>query len=147
MKRVFLSILIFSALLFSSAFHPADVSAKKRIIRSSGAKASKATTASNRLIIQPKIRRDRKALVVNFSNLNAVSSFTYELSYTASGIPQGVAGTVTSSGENGTQRELLFGTCSKTVCRYHTGIRNMTFVVTSTLKSGLKVRKTFRVKV
>lgn len=142
MKK-FIFLFTFTLLLFHS-FTLNEALAKKKIIRRSG---SGVVSTGTRLVIKPKLRSDRRALIVNFSNLGVVSSFSYELNYDSNGIPQGVAGTVTPKGEESTQRELLFGTCSRNVCRYHTGISGMKFVVTSTLKSGIKVRKTFRVRV
>ncbi|MFZ5365919.1 MAG: hypothetical protein ACOZBZ_01360 [Patescibacteria group bacterium] len=144
MKRVVLFIFVFISIF--SLFHLlalSEASAKKKIIRRG---VSSVVSGGSRLVIKPKLRSDRRALIVNFSNLGVVSSFSYELIYTANSIPQGVSGTVTPTGEQSTQRELLFGTCSKNVCRYHRGISGMKFVVTSTLKSGLRVRKTFRIK-
>lgn len=140
----FTLLLFHPALLAGRSFTLNEVFAKKKIIRRSG---SGVVSTGTRLVIKPRLRSDRRALIVNFSNLGVVSSFSYELNYDSNGIPQGVAGTVTPSGEGSTQRELLFGTCSRNVCRYHTGISGMKFIVTSTLKSGLRVRKTFRVKV
>lgn len=144
MKKIILLVLI--ALLAFSPFYllyPGEAFAKKKIIRRG---ASTAVSGGSRLVIKPRLRGDRKALIVNFSNLGVVSSFSYELNYISRGIPQGVAGTITPTGETTLQRELLFGTCSKNVCRYHRGIKEMKFVVTSTLKSGGKIRKTFRIK-
>ncbi len=142
MKKI-IFLFTFTLLLFHS-FTLNEVFAKKKIVRRG---TSSAITTGSRLVIKPKLRSDRRALIVNFSNLGVVSSFSYELNYVSNGIPQGVAGTVTPKGEGSTQRELLFGTCSRNVCRYHTGISEMKFVVTSTLKSGIRVRKTFRVRV
>lgn len=142
MKK-FILLFVFTLLLFHS-FTLNQALAKKKIVRQG---ASTVVSGGSRLVIKPRLRSDRRALIVNFSNLGVVSSFSYELIYTSSSIPQGVAGTITPRGEESTQRELLFGTCSRNVCRYHTGISGMKFVVTSTLKSGIKVRKTFRVRV
>ena len=141
--RKIIFLFTFTLLLFYS-FTLNEVLAKKKIVRR---QASGAVTTGERLVIKPKLRSDHRALIINFSNLGVVSSFSYTLEYTSTGIPQGVSGTVTPAGEQSTQRELLFGTCSKNVCRYHTGISGMKFIVTSTLKSGIKVRKTFRVRV
>lgn len=131
-------------LLFSSFTFTAKEAEAKKIIPPRG--KSQAVSTSSRVIIKPQLRRDRRALIVNFSNLGVVSSLSYELGYVAQGIPQGVAGTITPSGETSLRRELLFGTCSRNVCRYHTGIKNMKFIITSVLKSGTKVRKSFIIK-
>ncbi|MBI5465648.1 hypothetical protein HY946_03475 [Candidatus Gottesmanbacteria bacterium] len=96
-------------------------------------------------IISPRLRSDRLALIVNFSGLSKTNSVSYTLSYNTNGIPQGVVGTITPTSDT-TQRELLFGTCSAGVCRYHTNLTNMKFVVTSNLKGGKRAIKSFRVK-
>lgn len=97
------------------------------------------------VIISPKLRSDRLALIVGFGGLLRANSVSYTLSYNANGIPQGVAGTIRPT-QDSTKRELLFGTCSAGVCRYHTNIKGMKLVVTSYLKSGKRAIKTFRIK-
>ena len=140
MKKI---IIIFTfTFLLSCLALPKPAYAKKRIGSSSGG----TVVTSTGFTIYPRLRKDRKALLVTFSNLNLASSFSYELTYLGSGIDQGVFGQVTPKGEYSTYRELLFGTCSHNVCRYHTGIQNMRFVVTANLKTGQKITKKYRVK-
>lgn len=121
-------------------FNPPVAEAKKKL-------AARKTVSQgvSGVIVSPRLRADRRALLVNFGNLTLANSVSYTLSYTANGIPQGVAGTITPT-ENTASRELLFGTCSKNVCTYHRNITGMKFGVASSLKSGKKVIKTFRVK-
>lgn len=142
MKR-FIKIIIFTFLLgYSFALTSKLALAKKKI----GPAKTAVTTTSASIIISPRLRKDRKALLVTFSNLSKVSSFSYELTYLGSGIDQGVFGSVEPKGENSTSRELLFGTCSHNVCRYHAGIQDMRFVVTTKLKSGQTLTKKYRIK-
>ena len=93
------------------------------------------------------LRADRLAMVVNFSNLNKANSVNYTLSYQTNGKEEGVGGAVDLSGGSSASRELLFGTCSAGVCRYHTGLSNMKMEVTSELSSGKKTLKRFRVRI
>ena len=138
MKEKILSVaLIFLFLLFINQ----QVLYAKKKLPSRG----KTVAAGVGAIVSPKLRSNRLALIVNFSGLSRVNSVSYTLSYNTNGIPQGVVGTITPI-SNTAQRELLFGTCSAGVCRYHTNLTGMKFVVTSNLKSGKKVIKTFRVK-
>lgn len=139
MKRIFLVVIILSLLHFLTlCARPAL--AKKKI-------GSKKTAGfSWGITVSPRLRKDRKALTVNFSSLQNANSFTYELTYLADGIDQGVYGSVTPKGENSTVRELLFGTCSHGVCRYHTNIENMRFTVTANLKNGKKTIRKYLVK-
>lgn len=96
-----------------------------------------------------KFRADRKAIVLTLSDLDKASQVSYTLTYTGSGVPQGVSGSIKPSGESSVSRELVFGTCSAGVCRYHTGIYNARLVITTYLKSGSykKVHKAYRIKV
>lgn len=133
----------FLSLIFLSFFLllPQPVEAKKRI-----GVAAAPVKANWKIVISPKIRSDRKALIITYSNLQNVASFTYQLTYEAEGVDQGVYSTVTPLGENSTVRELLFGTCSGSVCRYHPGIQNMKFVVNTVYKNGQRAVKRYRVK-
>lgn len=141
MKKIILFVLVFSfTLLLFHSYTLSEASAKKKIRRGGTA------IVAIKPFVSAKLRADRKALIVNFSNLQTAASISYELTYLSEGISQGVAGNITSSSETSTQRELLFGTCSKNVCRYHTGITQMKLVVISSLKSGVKIKKTFRIR-
>ncbi|OGK42536.1 hypothetical protein A3A46_01460 [Candidatus Roizmanbacteria bacterium RIFCSPLOWO2_01_FULL_37_13] len=98
------------------------------------------------LIVSPRLRSDRKALVVAFNNLQKVKNVTYTLIYQTNGKDEGVSGSVDSSSGNNLSRELLFGTCSSGVCRYHANIANMKLEILSELPSGKKSIKRFRIR-
>lgn len=87
------------------------------------------------------------ALIVNFNNLQKARQVFYTLSYQSDGVDQGVAGTIDASMGNNLTRELLFGTCSSGVCRYHQNLADMKLEVTSELASGKKTLKRFRVRI
>lgn len=93
-----------------------------------------------------RFRSDRRGLLINFGEFGNVVSVTYTLTYTSDGVAQGAMGTVAPESA-GQQREVLFGTCSAGVCRYHTNIQNARLVIDSKLSSGLTVRKPYRIKV
>lgn len=130
-------VIIFLFLLFASQ----QVLYAKKKLPSRG----KTVAAGVGAIVSPKLRSDRRALIVNFSGLLRANSVSYTLSYNTNGIPQGVVGTIIPT-QSTAQRELLFGTCSAGVCRYHTNLTNMKLVITSNLKSGKRAIKTFRIK-
>jgi len=98
------------------------------------------------LVISPKIRSDRQALIVAFSNLQKVNNITYTLTYQTNGEDQGVNGTLDSSLGSNVTRELLFGTCSD-VCRYHPNISNMKLEIVSQLPNGRQTLKRYRIKI
>jgi hypothetical protein len=60
---------------------------------------------------------------------------------------QGVNGSITPSGVDTAQRELIFGTCSSSVCRYDTGIKDARLTVRTTLRSGKVIVNTYKLKV
>lgn len=94
-----------------------------------------------------RLRADRKALILNFSNLQNASAVSYALTYNTSEQQEGAMGAVNLAGASTTSQELLFGTCSKNVCRYHTGIKDTKLDISYTLKSGKKYLKKYRIKV
>jgi hypothetical protein len=142
--RKFAIITLILAFLFLSP-NPA-LAAKKRPPRSTGAGTPVRTYSTRGVRASIRFRPDRQGLLINFSGFNNISSVTYSLTYNANGIPQGVSGTVTAQ-TSGEQRELLFGTCSAGVCRYHTHITNARLVIDSKLFSGTIIRKPYRIRV
>lgn len=143
-KKVVIFILLL--LLTSATFVPHILAAKIRVSRGGKSSVSKGTTVTQGVKTSVRLRTDRLAVIINFSGLNNANSVSYQLTYVGDGISQGVMGAIQPS--EGTQsRELLFGTCSRNVCRYHSNIHDARLVITSRLKSGLTVRKPYRIKV
>jgi uncharacterized protein YbcV (DUF1398 family) len=94
-----------------------------------------------------RLRADRRAIIVNFSNLNKAAEVSYSLMYETNGETQGVNGSLDLAAGNTATRELVFGTASNGVYRYHTNITNAKLEVTSILSSGQKRIRRFRIKV
>lgn len=111
------------------------------------APASKNISSVQSITVFPRLRTDRQALLVTFGNLQNANTVSYTLQYATNGQQEGAIGTITLTGLRTAERELLFGTCSKNICRYHTRISNMKFEVTAELKSGKKVIKRYRVRI
>lgn len=118
--------------------------AQKSVVKAPAAKSAKATTGIG---VSPKIRADRRALNVSFSNLQNATAVSYLLTYTTNSQQEGAMGSLNLNGSSSTTNELLFGTCSKNVCRYHTGIKDARLEVNYTTKTGKKYLKKFRVKI
>lgn len=98
--------------------------------------------------VYPKLRADRRALIINFTNLQNATSVSYSLVYTqGNGQQEGAGGALNLTGQTSDKVELLFGTCSANVCRYHTGIKNAKLEVSYTSKTGKKYLKKFRIKI
>ena len=138
-------ITIFMLLFFFSLSSPVEA---KLLPQAQGAKQTTTVKSSSGsgINVSPRLRGDRKALNVSFSNLGNASSVSYQLIYETNGQPEGAGGTISST-EASASRELLFGTCSKNVCRYHNNIKNAKFEVTYSTKSGKKYLKRYRIKV
>ena len=106
-------------------------------------------SGSGFLTINPYLRGDRGAFYVDFESdsFNNVSTIYYNLNYDTDedGTVRGVEAKFLPTpdqikGYNGSRpyirRELLLGTCSKSICRYDRNPRNFRLTVTSTVKDG-----------
>ena len=120
---------------------------KAKVLPHAKTAAKTATAVSSGVGVSARLKRNPNTLIVYFSNLNQASNVQYMLSYQAEGVEQGVGGSLPLGGENSTQRELLFGTCSSGVCRYHSGISNARLEVTITTTSGRTIIRRFRIRV
>lgn len=98
-------------------------------------------------------RRDGNALILNLKRTASYEAITYELAYTSKNeevamegskvkkvedgeqavggaIDRGVAGTIDTKDKKGEyEQEILFGTCSKNVCKYDKGVENGTLTL------------------
>lgn len=110
--------------------------------------AIRKSTGGGNVTVSPRLRRDKKALVVSFGNLQSAKSVQYTLVYQTNGKDEGAGGVITPQRAiNSTSRELLFGTCSSNVCRYHSGISNMRLEIVTELTSGKKSIKRYSIKI
>lgn len=102
-------------------------------------------------------RRDGNAIILNLKRTGSYDKISYELAYTSNpdqtvtnggkvtdeeggsggSIDRGVVGEIDVSGKKGEyEQEILFGTCSKNVCKYDQGVENGT--LTLHIKKGDK---------
>lgn len=105
------------------------------------------TSVGTTIGVFPRIRADKRALIVNFTNLQNASLVSYLLTYQTYTQGEGARGSLNLTGSSSKTQELLFGTCSKNVCTYHKGISNMRLEVSYTAKSGKKYIKRYKIKV
>lgn len=87
-------------------------------------------------------RRDGNALVLDIARVASYSEFAYQLSYTdGEGIERGAGFLDTwiklPEGKGNYEQELIFGSCSRNVCKYDEGVENGTLILR--LKKGQKV--------
>lgn len=141
MGKIFLSLIFISAFLFVNT-----AEAKLLPQAKLGVKVSAAAKITG-IGVSPKLRADRRALVVNFSNLQNATNVSYLLTYKTNIQDEGAMGALNLRSGFGQTSELLFGTCSKNICKYHTGIKDMKLEISYTLKSGKKYLKKYKIKV
>jgi len=144
-RIIFLSLI--TVFIFSLVIPSETLAAKARTSRGTTGSSRSYISTGGRVVTSAKFRGDRRAVIINFTGLTNAKSVTYSLTYSSNGIPQGAMGTITNIAGSVDSRELLFGTCSHGVCRYHTGITDGRLVITSKLKSGLTTRKSYGLKV
>lgn len=111
------------------------------------AKQTTLKSGGTTISVSPRLRSDRKALVVNFTNLQNAKSVSYMMTYKTAVQEEAAMGALNLNGQTTDRIELLFGTCSKNVCKYHTGIKDVRFEVSYTSKVGKKYLKKFKIKV
>lgn len=93
-------------------------------------------------------RSDKKAIIMELTKLEGVMSIEYEGNYESEVIDEkskekleilqgvGPSKIELKPGETSLEREILLGTCSKNVCRYHTGVKEVQFVIKINYKNG-----------
>ena len=143
MKKIVLIVFLIFLFSFAQEAYALKVLPQAR----SSKKTASIKTSTSGIIVTPKIRGDRHALLIYFSNLQNAESVSYMLIYKTNGQDEGAGGSVNPSLASSASRELLFGTCSKNVCRYHTNLSNMSLEITAQLKSGKKLIKHFKIRI
>lgn len=134
-------------LVFFSLFLFTKTAEAKLLPQAKSAKTAVKASGGTGIGVYPKLRADRRALVINFSNLQNARNVSYMLVYQTSTQEEGAMGAINLTGSSSASQELLFGTCSKNICRYHTGINNTRLEISYTTKSGKKYLKKYRIKV
>lgn len=88
-------------------------------------------------------RADGHEFHLTISNIpSGTESVEYELVYkVASGVTQGVPGTVKLPGKSSIERDLLLGTCSSGKCRYDEGVEKGTFTLRLRDEDGKLITK------
>ena len=138
-------IILFALLMFFAITTVRHVEAAKKFV-AKGTTSGGSRAAGGSIPVNVRYRADKRAIHFSFSNFSNFTSVSYVFSYQTNGIYQGAAGTISAANSPGESRELLFGTCSTSVCTYHSGISGAKLTFTATLKNGKKASKNFRIK-
>ena len=142
--KIFITAVVLLLASFSLVNIDKVEAAKKFVPKTAGTGGGRVSGGS--IPVSVRYRADKRAIHFSFSNFSNFTSVSYVFSYQTNGISQGAAGTITASNSPGESRELLFGTCSTSVCTYHSGIKDARLTFSGTLKNGKKVSKNFRIK-
>lgn len=145
MKKIILILIIaFSLTLVNDS----SVFAKLLPQTKSTGSTSKTRVTGSSVTVYPKLRRDKKALNISIGNLQNATSVEYTVIYKTNQKEEGAIDTIIpQKGVNYTTREILFGTCSAGVCTYHTNVSNLRLEVKSSLKSGKKTIKRYKIRI
>ncbi len=147
MKIKKLSKIILIVVIAASVWFGWSVGAYAKLLPRFQTRAKATTSGRSGYYTSVRLRADRLALNVSFNNLQQISSISYLLSYQTNGQDEGAGGTIEPSGSNSLSRELLFGTCSAGICRYHSNITGAKLEVTTIFTNGKQVKKRYRIKV
>lgn len=109
-------------------------------------KITRARTSAGSIPTVVRYRGDRQGILLSLLNFNGLESVSYSFTYDTNGNPQGAGGTVTALNNPTAQRELLFGTCSSGVCRYHYNLSNARLVLTAKTTNGRTITRSYRIK-
>ena len=110
---------IFLALILFTTIFTGNVEGKTLPQAKKSTKTTVAKITTGKTIgVSVKLRKDKRAVVVYFSNLQNAKSAAYMLTYKTSTQDEGAMGGININGKSNTSQEILFGTCSKNVCRY-----------------------------
>ncbi len=137
-------IVILTVLIVGIFLKPESAFAAKKFIPKKTANKTAVSSSSIPTIV--KYRSDKLGILFSFTNFNNIDSVNYSFTYNSNGNPQGAGGTVRASNNPTAERELLFGTCSTSVCTYHSGLTNARLVLTAKMTNGNTVNKSYRIK-
>lgn len=137
-KILFLNLIIVLSVIFPNKIQAAKKFSPKKM--AVGKSYSAGIPASVRY------RPDRQGILLSFLNFNGIDSVSYSFTYITNGITQGAGGTITAENNPTSQRELLFGTCSSGVCRYHQNLTSARLTLTAKYTNGRTATKVYRIK-
>lgn len=140
MKKITLTIL---AIFFSTILYTPTVFAAKKFIPKKPTVGYKSVGGIPAAV---SYRPDRLGLNLSFRNFTGLESVSYSFTYNTNDMAQGIGGKVTASNNPTAARELLFGTCSRSACRYHYNLSDARLVLTARYNNGRTATKSYRIK-
>lgn len=135
--------LVFLLIFTLGLFSPQALYSAKKIAPNASVKGSK---TSSTITVAYRLRKDKRALIITFGNLQNAKTVDFTLLYSANGIDRGVMGGYTPKKTRTKTQEVILGTCSSGSCVYYTKIKNMKLEVVAKLKSGETFKKTYSIR-
>ncbi|OGG27355.1 hypothetical protein A2960_00110 [Candidatus Gottesmanbacteria bacterium RIFCSPLOWO2_01_FULL_39_12b] len=123
---------------------PVKVEAAKKFIPKSA--GTKNYTRTSPIPASVRYRGDKNGILFSFLNFNGLESVSYSFTYSTNGIQQGAAGNITKANNPLLTRELLFGTCSGGVCRYHSNLANARLTLNARFTNGNTRTKVYKIR-
>ena len=139
------STLIFFILAVMTLFIPIRAEAAKKFVPKKSFDGS-SSAKGNSIPSVVRYRPDKMGLLLSFSNFSGIDSVSYLFTYNASGMPQGAGGSINAGNNPTAERQLLFGTCSTSVCTYHYNLTNAKLTLTAKYTNGTTRSKLYRIK-
>lgn len=139
-KLGFAAFIILASAIFLT---PPTVYAAKKFVPK---RVTKSRVSSGSIPAVVRYRGDRQGILLSLLNFNGLESVSYSFTYSTNGNPQGAGGTITAANNPTAQRELLFGTCSSGVCRYHFNLSDARLVLTGRTTNGRTITRAYRIK-
>ena len=133
-------------LLLAFFFTFSDVKAAKKFAQKAQTSKRSSGTRSSSIPSSVRYRSDKLGLYLSFKNFSGIDSASYSFTYTSNGIQQGIGGSISENNNPLQERELLFGTCSTSVCTYHSNLQNANLIITAKYKNGTTSSKRYRIK-
>lgn len=142
MKKFTAVICILTAIIL---FVPVRTEAAKKFVpKKTSGKSSTVKGSSIPSVVR--YRPDKMGLLLSFNNFSGIDSVSYLFTYNTNGISQGAGGTISASNNPTAERQLLFGTCSTSVCTYHYNLTNAKLTLTAKYTNGPTRSKLYRIK-
>ena len=143
MKKI--SLLFLIVLPFLLVIFPSSVNAAKKFVPKKNV-VRKSTTAAVGIPAVVSYRGDKQGILMSFSSFSGIDSVSYSFTYSTNGIQQGAAGNITKANNPLLTRELLFGTCSGGVCRYHSNLANARLTLNARFTNGNTRTKVYKIR-
>ena len=147
MKRSVIPILVFIAVLVSGIWILNRINRPKEEIKIIPTPSVALPTISSDIKVDLTAENNNRVVILKISAIpKDIVSVEYELTYiTGSGLPRGVLGKISLSGETEIERkDIVLGTCSSGKCVYDTGVTSIDLSLKFNSPTGMSVyRKTF----